>query len=102
MNVNEALFELKEQLINEPIVKEYFRLLSLIENDEQLSILDKEIKLHQKLMSTNMNNDEIYFKEKEIYESKLNQYNNHPLIINFNNTKDEVASLLQQIEQILQ
>ena len=61
MNVNEALFELKEQLINEPIVKEYFRLLSLIENDEQLSILDKEIKFHQKLMSTNMNNDEIYF-----------------------------------------
>ena len=53
-------------------------------------------------MSTNINNDEIYFKEKEIYESKLNQYNNHPLIINFNNTKDEVASLLQQIEQILQ
>ena len=50
MNVNEALFELKEQLINEPIVKEYFRLLSLIENDEQLSILDKEIKFHQKLM----------------------------------------------------
>ena len=47
-------------------------------------------------------NDEIYFKEKEIYESKLNQYNNHPLIINFNNTKDEVAALLQQIEQILQ
>ena len=102
MNVNEALFELKEQLINEPIVKEYFRLLSLIENDEQLSILDKEIKIHQKLMSTNMNNDEIYFKEKEIYESKLNQYNTHPLIINFNNTKDEVASLLQQLEQILQ
>ena len=32
MNVNEALFELKEQLINEPIVKEYFHLLSLIEN----------------------------------------------------------------------
>ena len=53
-------------------------------------------------MSTNMNNYEIYFKEKEIYESKLNQYNNHPLIINFNNTKDEVAALLQQIEQILQ
>ena len=102
MNVNEALFELKEQLINEPIVKEYFRLLSLIENDEQLSILDKEIKFHQKLMSTNINNDEIYFKDKEIYESKLNKYNNHPLIINFNNTKDEVAALLQQIEQILQ
>ena len=59
MNVNEALFELKEQLINEPIVKEYFRLLSLIENDEQLSILDKEIKFHQKLK-----NITLWFKKK--------------------------------------
>ena len=72
MNVNEALKSVKEELLNEPVVVEYFRLLSLIENDKELMNLNEDMRKHQKLMSENMDNDEIYFKEKDLYESLSN------------------------------
>lgn len=102
MNVNEALSEVKEELLNDPSVKEYFRLLSLIENDSDLMKLNEEMRLHQRLMSENVSNDEIYFKEKELYESLSKEYENNPLVVNFNYIKEDVKDLLSEIEEILQ
>lgn len=102
MNVNEALKSVKEELLNEPSVKEYFRLLSLIENDKDLMELNERMRKHQKLMSENMDNDEVYFKEKDLYESLNKEYESNPLIVNFNLVKEEVTNLLHEIEEALQ
>lgn len=102
MNVNEALKSVKEELLNEPVVMEYFRLLSLIENDKELMDLNEDMRKHQKLMSENMDNDEIYFKEKDLYESLSKEYESNPLIVNFMQVKEEVSNLLHEIEEALQ
>lgn len=96
--VANALSKVKEQLFNEPEVKEYFYLKSQIQNNEELLGLDKNIKdLQRKLCKNSKNKDLI-----DEYRSALNSYNSHPLVVNFNRVKEEVNDLLRMIKEILE
>ena len=101
-NVEELLKEVKEQLSNEECVKEYFRLKKIIEEDEELKELDKSIRFHQNEMCKHQNEDEIYFKEKALYEELLAKLEAHPIYANFNEVKKEVNALLIDIKNILE
>ena len=100
-NVETLLKEVSEKLFNYPCVKEYFRLKEIIENDKELSSLEKEVRQHQKLMCEHQNDDEVYFKEKELYETKLAQLEANPIIQNFEEVKKEVNALLNEVKEIL-
>ena len=102
IKVDDALLDVKKELYSEPIIKEYFRLLDLIKNDENLTKLDTDMRKHQKAMCENMDNDEVYKKEKEAYEACLNQINSNPLYLNFLNVKEEVFNLLNEVKDTLQ
>ena len=52
-------------------------------------------------MCKNKDNNEIYFKEKAIYEDLKSQLDNNPILINYQIAKDEVFSLLVDIKHIL-
>lgn len=99
--IEEKLQEVKTQLFNNPSVKEYFRLKDIVENDKTIKELNNLIKLHQKLMCQNKNNDEIYFKEKELYETNLKLLESNPIYINYNEIKEEVNSLLVEVRDTL-
>ena len=99
--IDELLKEVNDKLLEEPCVKEYFRLKEVIEKDEKLAQLDKDIRTHQKLMCENQDNDEIYFKEKALYESLLKEMEENPIYQNFNEVKKEVNALLMDIRDIL-
>ena len=100
-NLDKTLNELKKELFNEPCVKEYFYYKNLVEKDEAIKKLDEEVRFHQKEMCKNKDNNEVYFKEKALYEELKNKLENNPVLINYQIAKEEVFSLLVDIKHIL-
>ena len=100
-NLDAVLSDFKKELFNEPCVKEYFYFKNLVENDESIKTLDEEVRFHQKEMCKNKNNNELYFKEKALYEDLKNKLDSNPLLVNYQIAKEEVFSLLVDIKHIL-
>ena len=100
-NIEDLLNKVNNKILNEECVKEYFRLKKIIESDEQILNLEKKAQEHQKLMCQNKNNDEIYFKEKALYEKYTSELESNPIVQNFNLIKKEVNSLLIDIRDFL-
>ena len=69
--VDKLLQNAKENLYQNEIVKEYFRLAEIIKNDAELLSLEQNMKVHERGMTLNIDNDEVYFKEKELFASVL-------------------------------
>lgn len=100
-NLDAVLSEFKNELFNENCVKEYFYYKNLVENDESIKKLDEEVRFHQKEMCKNKNNNELYFKEKALYEDLKNKLDSNPILVNYQIAKEEVFSLLVDIKHIL-
>ena len=81
--------EIREEVDSLPQVKEYYRLKELYENDDELKRLRGEI---ARLASEGKN------KERK---ALLEIYNSHPLVSNYNQAKEEVIILLNEIKIIL-
>ena len=89
-------------LYDEPIVKEYFRLKKIVQSDEELVRLDKEIHQHQNLMCVHKDDDAIYQNEKKLYEEQLAQFKSNPLVENYFQVREEVYALLTEVKEILE
>ena len=100
-DVDKLLLEVKDKINNEPIVQEYFRLKAILEKDEDILELEKQVRFHQKKMCENTSNDEIYFEEKKLYEGYLSKLENNPIYSNFILIKNEVNAFLLDIRDIL-
>lgn len=100
-NFDGALESLKNELKNEECVKQYFYFKNIIEKDENLKALDKKIKFHQKEMCKNKKNNEKYLAEKAIFDELKKDFDNNPVLINYQIAKDEVFSLLVDIKNLL-
>ena len=98
---DKTLNEFKEELFNEQCVKEYFYYRNLVDKDESIKKLDEEVRFHQKEMCKNKDNNELYFKEKVLYEELKNKLDNNPILINYQIVREEVFSLLVDIKHIL-
>ena len=81
---------LREEIDSLPSVKEYYRLKSLYEADEELAEMRKEIARLKK-----------EGKEEE-RKNLLAVYQNHPLVNNYEAAKQEVESLLLVIKNLIQ
>ena len=100
-NFDELLSSLKKELFNEDCVKEYFYYKKIVDNDPSIKELDEQVRFHQKEMCKNKNDDELYFKEKAIYEELKEEFDNNPALINYQIARDEVFSLLVDIKKLL-
>ena len=88
--VVECAKELRQDIDNLPEVKEYYRLASLYENDEELQRLRKEM---ARLAS---------LKKYQERDALLKIYNEHPLVNNYNLAKEELSLLLSSLKNIIQ
>lgn len=81
--------ELRKEIESLPEVQEYLALKKLYENDKELQE-----------MRTNIARLEA---ENKLEEKKnlLEVYNSHPLVVNFNLLKEDVKSVLSEINDIL-
>ena len=100
--IEASLKRIKGLLLKEDVVQEYFRLKKIVDHDAHLKALDEEIHQHQKLMCLNKENDELYAREKKLYEEKLSEFQNNPVVSNYFQVKEEVRDLLMEMKEILQ
>ena len=100
--IDSLLKDIKNELYSEPCIQEYLRLKSVIEKDEDLSKLDKEVRLHQRLMCESRNNEEVFEKEKALYEKASKEFDSNPVVINYKNVKEEVYALLEEVKEALE
>ena len=85
-----AAKELKRAIDNLPLTKEYYFLSNLLENDESLKEMRKEIA-------------RLAFEGKEQErENLLKVYNNNPLVSNYQAIKSELTDLLKEIVSQIQ
>ena len=99
--IDELISSLKDELFNEECVKTFLFYKKLVDENEELKALDSEVKFHQKEMCKNKENNELYLKEKALYEEAKSRFDNNPILINYQIAKDEVFSLLVDIKQVL-
>ena len=82
--------QLKQEIDELPEMKEYLHLKSLIENDEGLAKMRRDI---ARLENEN---------KKQEKENLAKIYNSHPLVNNYYLAKEEIISILKSISQIIQ
>ena len=99
--LDELICSLKEELYNEECVKEYFYYKQLVECDRTIKELDEQVRFHKKEMCRNKDNDEVYFKEKALYEELKAKRDQNPVLVNYQIAREEVFSLLVDIKHIL-
>lgn len=103
MNEIETILEsIKDEINNEPCIKEYYRLKKIIKSDVQLSKLDSDIKSLQKKMCENRKNDSPFSSLKKEYDSKVAEFETNPLIIDFKISEEEVKKYLYEIKEVLE
>ena len=88
-NLELSLENLKKELDNSPIIQEYLSLKKIIENDEELKKTREDI--------ARLTNDN-KLEERDVL---LAIYNAHPIVINYEQAREEVINLLTQIKDIL-
>ncbi len=84
-----SLEELKRELDNSKIVQEYLSLKAALEGDEELKRMREEI-----ARLTNEN-------KLEERDALLAVYNSHPIVVNYEQSREEIINLLNQIKDIL-
>lgn len=99
--IDTLLKEVKDILYDETIVKEFFKVRTLINTNEEINSLEINMKYHEKEMTKHINDDEIYFKEKELYQFYKEKLENNPLMQNYNQIFNEVYDLLLEVKSIL-
>ena len=89
---------LKKEILNSNIYKEYSSLKLQIETSLHLKTLKKEINELKQLMTNNINN-ESHQLFKQQYLAKLEEYENNPLVQNYNYIKEEFSEELNLIKE---
>ena len=89
---------LKKEILNSNIYKEYSALKLQIETSLELKQLKKEINELKQLMTNNVNN-ESHQSFKQQYLAKLEEYENNPLVQNYNYIKEEFSEELNLIKE---
>ncbi|MBR2507889.1 MAG: YlbF family regulator [Bacilli bacterium] len=87
--LNEKVLDLKTQLYEEEVVKEYLRLKKIFYENEELSLMRKEIATLYSL------------KKYEEHKKLKEEYENIPLVKNFYTLKEELYDLFKEIINLL-
>lgn len=98
----EALEEAKSELYQSQEVKTYFALKEAVEKDEELQELLGQLRNLQKEMTLAVMDEEKHQKLKQRYLIVKKQYDDHPMIQNYKNVREQVYQLLLQAKAILE
>lgn len=100
-DIEEALANLKKELYNLEEVKTYFACKKAILEDEHLKETNELMRTHQKKMVEAINDPQVHQQEKEKYLFYKEIYDNHPVVITYENAKKDVYDILKQISNII-
>lgn len=87
-----------EDLVNQKDVKQYLDLKTAIDNSEEIMELKNQVIKAKKALALSFGTND-YDNRKKEFENIKYQYDNHPLIVNFNVAKGEIEYLLETIKK---
>lgn len=94
--------ELNDYLLNLEVIKEYQKYEQLIDQDERIKKLEIKMKAYQKkIVNQKANQDERAAQTIKEYQKLKDEFENHPLVVNYLYLKEEVDSLLQSINSYI-
>jgi len=99
--LEEKVQDLVDEIHRQTIVVEYFRLRNLIEQSPEIKALRKQLSDAQVALSLSFVDPKQHEAKKTFYETLLNEFNNHPLIANYESLKSELRDLLKNIAELL-
>lgn len=90
--------KLNDYLLELEVIKEYQKYEELIYHDDKISKLEAKMKAYQKkIVNQKANKDPTVVKTIEEYQKIKNDFENHPLVVNYLYLKQEVDDMLQSI-----
>ena len=90
--------ELNDYLLNLDVIKEYQKYEDLISNNEEIKALENKMKEYQKkIVNQKAKQDSNVVDTIKKYQQLKDEFENHPLVVNYLYLKDEVNNLLQTI-----
>lgn len=85
--------DINKELKEMPLVKEYLHYKELLDNDDSLTQLKNKILFLQKCDPTD--------EEKEEYFRLKKEYDNNPIVANYNSLKKEIKELKDEVRSLL-
>ena len=82
--------KLNEVIKNNPIYKEFLACQKELENNEELKSLKVKLDEEKKVVCKNK-------KKTENYDKMFNEYHNNPIVVNYENAKEELEEYLSNI-----
>lgn len=98
--LKKELDEFIELFLNQKIVVQYLKVKKELEESKEISSLQKKLNDSKKALALSYGKVG-YHQNKEAYLSLQEQYDNHPLVVNYQVLKEEVSYLLEQLEMKL-
>lgn len=92
-NLDDKVIQVKNEISNLELVKEYNFYCDLFFSSQELKQLNNRIKFLKKCEMTE--------NEKDEYYRLLNQYNNHPIVSNYKMLKKEIEELKLEVKNII-
>lgn len=83
------------------IVKKYFILEKQINESKEIDILRSNLKVCQKNLALSISDENEHIRCLELYENAKKEFQDHPLICNYNLLKEEIYNELKSLEKKL-
>ena len=94
--------ELNDYLLNLDVIKEYQKYEKLINQDDKINKLEVKMKAYQKkIVNQKTKQDERVIITITEYQQIKDEFENHPLVVNYLYLKEEVDEILQSINSYI-
>lgn len=101
LNSKEAALKLHKDLLDQAEIKAYQVYEQAVLSHPEIASLEEELKAMQQEMILKKGKNEDYSELEDTYNKKMQQFVNHPLVVNYMNTKEDVNSLLLEVESLI-
>jgi len=100
---NEVAKKLNLAIKNTEEFKHYFHSLNMLNQHKELYELETELKtLQQQILKERTKEDGSSYDLEVIYHQKMELFQNHPLIVNYLDDKENLSSLIHYIQTYIQ
>lgn len=101
LNSKEAARLVHEDLLENADIQAYQQYEQAIAQHPEIAALEDELKALQQEMILKKAHDEDFSDLLAEYTDKKKQFENHPLVVNYLNVKEDVNNLLDEVEMLI-